>query len=57
MCLKVHCNHETPNQSLNCGTLGKRRRLWVTIPYMDRMGYIGSTPHPGYQSPEGLLHL
>ena len=31
MCLKVHCNHETPNQSLNCGTLGKRRRLWVVV--------------------------
>ena len=32
MCLKVHWNHETPNQSLNCGTLGKRRRLWVQLP-------------------------
>ena len=31
MCLKVHWNHETPNQSLNCGTLGKRRRLWVNV--------------------------
>ena len=31
MCLKVHWNHATPNQSLNCGTLGKRRRLWVEL--------------------------
>ena len=31
MCLKVHWNHETPNQSLNCWTLGKRRRLWVIL--------------------------
>ena len=31
MCLKVHWNHETPNQSLNCWTLGKRRRLWVNL--------------------------
>ena len=32
MCLKVHWNNETPNQSLNCGTWGKRRRLWVQVP-------------------------
>ena len=31
MCLKVHWNHETPNQPLNRGTLGKRRRLWGNI--------------------------
>ena len=31
MCSPVQWNHETPNQSLNCGTLGKRGRLWVII--------------------------
>ena len=35
---KTQVNHEPPNQSLNCGTLGKQRRLWVNVPYIDPMG-------------------
>ena len=31
MYLKVHWNHETLKHSLNCGTLGKRRCLWVKL--------------------------
>ena len=34
MCSQVQWNHEPPNQSLNCGTLGKRRRLWVYLLYI-----------------------
>ena len=28
---RLQWNHETPNQSLNCGALGKRRRLWEML--------------------------